>query len=315
MKSNFFGLNAKLALAVLAISGSMLTGCYESEKDDVTPPYNPPAPVYIITGSITDAETNAPINGAAIKGGITATTDANGVFKVTLTDAPAEGTDKTYSITIEATGYNSVTRSVIVTGIAKGGTAVYTVSAALTKPAGSSFNDDNVTSTVTTVKLSTKTSTFGPVEFGDIINDTEQAKSYTVTITVDTGATDLDAAGGAKNRAADFSSLQAYGDAWIKGQVGDFTKGFVPVNLDVEIQLPPLTRLIGMSINTFYATQNFNFVSAGVDPYNQNNIQSVSGYTVPMPTFESIGHDHTHGHDHGHGTGMNAGGGDMGSIQ
>ena len=39
MKSKFFSLNAKLALAVLAV-GTMFTGCYDSENGDVNKPYD-----------------------------------------------------------------------------------------------------------------------------------------------------------------------------------------------------------------------------------------------------------------------------------
>ena len=40
MKSKFFGLSAKLALAVLAV-GTTLTSCYDSENGDVNKPYTP----------------------------------------------------------------------------------------------------------------------------------------------------------------------------------------------------------------------------------------------------------------------------------
>ena len=43
MKSKFFSLNAKLALAVLAV-GTMFTGCYDSENGDVNKPYVAPDP-------------------------------------------------------------------------------------------------------------------------------------------------------------------------------------------------------------------------------------------------------------------------------
>ena len=55
MKSKFFGNGAKLALAVLAVCGTLFTSCYEkAEVDEATKP----APAkYYIAGTITDATT------------------------------------------------------------------------------------------------------------------------------------------------------------------------------------------------------------------------------------------------------------------
>ncbi len=88
--------------------------------------------------------------------------------------------------------------------------------------------------------------------------------------------------------ATDFSSLQAYGDAWIKGQVGDFTKGFQSLDMEFDIVLPPLTRLTSMSINTFYATQNFNFVTAGTDPYGNTENGTQTGILLTKEEITEV---------------------------
>ena len=59
-KSLFSGFNAKLALTVVALSGALLTGCYQDEGLDANSPggnSNPLTPVYVISGVVTDAET------------------------------------------------------------------------------------------------------------------------------------------------------------------------------------------------------------------------------------------------------------------
>ena len=75
-KSFFNGYNAKLALAVVALTGSLLTGCYKDEGLDIIDPDQSvtlPAAQYTITGTIYSAEgtilTNATV--ASDKGTVT----------------------------------------------------------------------------------------------------------------------------------------------------------------------------------------------------------------------------------------------------
>ena len=88
MKSKFFGLNAKLALAVLAV-GTMFTSCYDSENGDVTKPYVAPDAVYSFQGVVTNNITGEGVEGATIAftGAVTgtATTDAWGNYELTVT--------------------------------------------------------------------------------------------------------------------------------------------------------------------------------------------------------------------------------------
>ena len=64
MKSKFFGNGAKLALAVLAVCGTLFTSCYEkAEVDEATKP----APAkYYIAGTITDATTGQVLTTATV---------------------------------------------------------------------------------------------------------------------------------------------------------------------------------------------------------------------------------------------------------
>ena len=121
MKSKFFGNGAKLALAVLAVCGTLFTSCYEkAEVDEATKP----APAkYYIAGTITDATTGQVLTTAKVTLGgesVGATFNKEVTYK-------AEG----YSLEVSATGYYSVTRQVYLNQVSDGQTSVATVDVAL----------------------------------------------------------------------------------------------------------------------------------------------------------------------------------------
>ena len=86
MKSNVFGYSAKLALAVLAVCGTLFTSCYESEELDNTggggtvKPLDPAK--YLVAGSITNGSNGAIITNATVKVDNAPVTATNGTFSV-----------------------------------------------------------------------------------------------------------------------------------------------------------------------------------------------------------------------------------------
>ena len=126
-KSFFNGYNAKLALAVVALSGALLTGCYKDDGLDVNGPAGEmvlPDPVYTISGNVLDAETLKPIAAATVSGDATATV-VNGGFSVDVKDP------KSYNLTVKATGYEDAAVAVDVKKVNAGQSAVYTTLVAM----------------------------------------------------------------------------------------------------------------------------------------------------------------------------------------
>ncbi len=119
MKSKFFGINAKIALAALAVCG-MFTSCYEKEDVDVT---TLPDPEYFISCNITDASTGQAMTTATV------TLDGSPIDVTTKkkVDYKAEG----YTLKVSATGYYEVTRQVYLSTVAGGQTSIATVNVAL----------------------------------------------------------------------------------------------------------------------------------------------------------------------------------------
>ena len=116
MKSIFSSLNAKLALAVLAV-GTMFASCYDSENGDVTVTPTP-EPKYVISGNITDGATGKAITTAV----------------VTINDEPVDATKGyiykeynaagEYTVSVAAEGYKDVTRTIYLGETVDGGVSV-----------------------------------------------------------------------------------------------------------------------------------------------------------------------------------------------
>lgn len=109
MRSKFFGRFAKLAVAILAV-GMSLTSCYDEGAETKIIPENPDVN-YVLTGTVTDSQTFAPIVGASVTcGSLSTTTDSKGVYSLKSTNTAISG-----SVVFAATGYNSKTESVSLT--------------------------------------------------------------------------------------------------------------------------------------------------------------------------------------------------------
>lgn len=129
-KSFFNGINAKMALAIVALSGALLTGCYKDDGLDIDTPTGGavlPEATYTLNGTVIDASTmqNLKLDAAAgdyVKVNNVDATLTNGSFTVAV---KAE----TNVIAVKVKGYNGdqeFTRSVNVVPIKPGQSAVYT---------------------------------------------------------------------------------------------------------------------------------------------------------------------------------------------
>ena len=121
MKSKFFGNGAKLALAVLAVCGTLFTSCYEkAEVDQAT---KPAEAKYYIAGTITDATTGQELTTAKVTLGDKSVTSS---FNEQV-NYKAEG----YALVVSADGYYPVKRQVYLNQVSDGQTSVATVNVAL----------------------------------------------------------------------------------------------------------------------------------------------------------------------------------------
>ena len=120
MKSIFSSLNAKLALAVLAV-GTMFASCYDSENGDVTVTPKPDPAKYVIAGNLTDAATSAAVSPATTTvvvtiDGTEVTVNNDGYF--VKEDGLASGS---HVVKVSASGYDDAVRTIYLPEAADGG--------------------------------------------------------------------------------------------------------------------------------------------------------------------------------------------------
>ena len=109
MRSKFFGRFAKLAVAFLAV-GMTLTSCYDETTEKKYIPATEDVD-YVLTGTVTDSQTFAPIVGATVTcGSLNTTTDSRGVYTLKSTNTAISG-----AVTFAASGYNTATKTVNLT--------------------------------------------------------------------------------------------------------------------------------------------------------------------------------------------------------
>lgn len=293
MKSRFFGLSAKLALAVLAV-GFTFTSCYDSASDNVVVPVTPgqielPAPVYEITGYVTDFLTGSAISGATVSTPLgSASTDATGYYKV------SSGTAASGTVEISAADYQNVSLTLNITAL-KTGMASYTVNAALKK--------DGYVDGVTVNQLGTGSETTVITEgLGELVNDGD-ATTKSVVLAVKQGARWNKGVTRADNTAFLNYIKAVYGITYVG-------ENFVPTEKTYDINLAANSYVKSITVTTEYVTEGF-FMPGEAEA---NVIDRVLR-TIIDPQFVSIDHGHDHdghdGHDgHGsHGDGSNPGGG------
>ncbi len=123
-KSFLSGISAKIALSIVALSGALLTGCYQDDGLDVNG-IKLPAATYTIAGQVVDAETFEAIPTATVSGDVSASV-VNGAFSVAV-DSP-----KTYTLEVKnVAGYEDAQVNVDVKEVNAGQSAVYSTVIAL----------------------------------------------------------------------------------------------------------------------------------------------------------------------------------------
>ena len=303
MKSKFFGLNAKLALAVLAV-GTMFTSCYDSENGDVNKPYVPEPAKYVITGNVTDYETGEAISATVTVPNFTVTTDG------ATFSAVAQGLTAVTTVPVEisATGYTSVTRNVIVEPI-ETGVAVYTVNVALWNEAAIPGIEVEV------VDQNTASTTFAAssVPTVDLVNDTDEPMGASLSVNeLWTGAQILSYTAGATSTA---SNTKAIG-ATVEEVFVNYCKAYLGVDplagismdgtQDFDFTIPAHSSVFSATVETYRVDEKYTFTYEGQE-YTYL-LRRITGYGL-LPDIRSNEIYHGHGHGHGHGGDLNAGGG------
>lgn len=291
MKSKFFGLSAKLALAILAV-GATFASCYDSENGDVTKPYVPEKPKYVVSGYITDFVTGEPIVDAQIAGVVTATTGATGAYTVTVA-APVNG-----NVEISKTGYITVTRKVTMEAIGTG-MASYTVDAALIK------EGDLPGVKVTVVESDKNQNVFGADKnpLVDLVNNTNSPMNASLSFAnLQTGSRFVD---NVDTKAADPAK-----EAFIKYCQNQFGHApgdsFSTTTKKFDFVIAPLSSVKSVSVVIYGVKEQYTFPFNGEDV--MFTIERVVGHSF-VPEILSNSHYHGHGLGHGHSGDLNAGGG------
>ena len=322
MKSKFFGLNAKLALAVLAV-GTMFTSCYDSENGDVTQPYVAPNPIYTFTGTVVNDVTGAPVEGASVtlSGAATATavtTDEQGTYQFVLT--PANGITGSVNVVVangkdvqgnEFTGKTATIDNVV--AIEKGQTVIYYKNVVVNYetyiPEGLTINESVST---TTDKSEMQGHSEDEANYSaalDIINDTESPMYIMRQFEVKSGSELVkDAAeifGPANRGITDNEDAKEAIKNYIIRDLGvDPSTGFGTTIAQYEYTLAPNCALNGVTITYTFETKNYDFTYQGESVH----IQTRTILSVAFSS-EPVARDKYHGHGHSHGDEPNAGGG------
>ena len=313
MKSKFFGLNAKLALAVLAV-GTMFTSCYDSENGDVTQPYQAPDAVYTFTGTVTSQLTGKGVDGATVtfSGAVTGTvnTDATGTYQFTTTTVDAGKP----AVNIEVSGKDFEKVSTTVAGfkqIEKGQSVILftnvMVQLDIFEEEGLEFEasvglEDNEESVISSNKDSEDYD-----EGIDVANNTGITQKYTLTVTVKNGM----------KVTKDDNNIYGYGVRALP----DGMKEAVKKRIDAALGRTPSAEFgtidkvqdiylengwaIG-SVSIQYGIQTLNFDYEYDTESGNVQVQRIVSVLIDP---ELVPFEYFHGHSHGHGDDWNAGGG------
>ena len=313
MKSKFFGLNAKLALAVLAV-GTMFASCYDSENGDVTVPYQAPDPVYTFVGTVNNNATNGPVAGATVtlRGAVegTATTDEQGGYQIVHKGA-VNGT-VTVAVAAKEGEYEAASESFDVVSIEKGQSITYyknlLVNYTAYVPEGLKINVTKGMDSDDSTLQGENPDDENYIAKLDIINETNEPMTLKAKFVVKSGirvSEDTDNFYVPTKAWADaaIEDIKAY----IRGELEvlkDPTYEFDSEEKDVTIELAPRTALKRVIISYTYATRTFDFSYASESA--RVKTEEVLSVAIKPVT---VGIDHYHGHGHGHGDDLNAGGG------
>ena len=180
----FFSL--KMALAVL-VAGAAFASCSDSDAGDIYVPGTTPAgstevkvvypaPTYVVNGVVTDAATSASIEGVAVSGAVTATTDANGFFTSGAKTAPLNGV-----VTFEKAGYTTVNRTLVMveatTGVVSEAMNVVMTSGGVVAPEGEVAVIDPTAAVLLTSEAKNATA------LASLVNDSNEDKTFMLDVT------------------------------------------------------------------------------------------------------------------------------------
>lgn len=312
MKSRFFGVTAKLAIAILAV-GTMFTSCYDSENGDVSKPYKAPDAVYTFVVTVSDGITGQPVNNATVTAGSAACAGVgNGVYQAVITnDQTGTKMAGTMQISVAATAdYEAASATVNVAAI-ENGQAITCYANIIVNP--SKFIPEGLkveTSSITTSKTGYMTGDLTLVsadvkheEGLDIINTTIDPMQISKTIKVSEGVKYVEVPA-AVTRAIDvLAEIEAYINR-VEGAT--VSTQFELTDRPYTFLLPANSALQKISVQYTYEDKTFNFTYAGKDYIAETKrvVSVIFSNTVVLRDLY-----HGHGHGHGHGGELNAGGG------
>ncbi len=312
MKSNFFGVTAKLAIAILAV-GTMFTSCYDSENGDVSKPYKAPDAVYTFVVTVSDNITGKPVNGATVTAGSTPCTSVgNGVYQAVITnDQTGTKMPATMQIAVAATTeYEAPEPTTVNIAPIENGQAITCYANIIVNP--SNFVPEGLkveTSSVTTSKTGSMTG--DPTLEGDdikfekdldIINTTIDPMQVSMTIGVSEGVKYVEEP--AATKAIDvLAEIRAYINRIEGTTVGT---AFSIVDRPYTFILPVNSALQKVSVQYTYEDKTYDFTYNG-KAYSAKTRRVVSVLFSNTIVLKDLYHGH--GHGHGHGGDLNAGGG------
>ena len=293
MKSKFFGFNAKTALAILAISGSMFTSCYEKEKDDVVLPTVHPVPVYSIIGSFTDANTGNPVIVDASRvtiGGSFIKAVSGTSYSATLISDDLTSGDVTISVTAGG-NYNAASASVYVTKLARGQSATYIANIALV-PTTIEMDYTAIQIAIENVGEVRKTKTFTTEDGINLTNSGSSYKEVVRDVILDQGAT-------VTKTTSTLAALKTFADGYVDALYPTALSTF---EHSYKMPLAPQNGVETITVVTKFAKKTYVFTYGAV--IYRVNVESVTGYEFGFTvTPLAVYHGHTHGGS------LNAGGG------
>ncbi len=322
MKTKFFGISAKLALAIMAVSGALFTSCYDSVDGDVTPPPVLPDPVYSISGVVTNLATGLPVQGVTLtftpaSGTAFTAATSNGAYNASTKVAGA------YTVAVDATTAANFDikygASFSITALDKGMAGSYMQNVALEPKDYKGYNGMKINFASEAAGVYSKTFDGATESKVDIVNDGNSFLYPYFTMVVDTAARFVSTSAGLdiQPAAATPKAAPASLNDYLKRELTAIY-GKLPVNqadafatgkVTYKFEVAPLSSVKTISATTKYKQDTYTFTYDGV-AYTIV-IKAVSAYEFANTQYSNdIYHGHGgHGHGHGHGGDLNAGGG------
>lgn len=310
MKSNFFGVTAKLAIAILAV-GTMFTSCYDSENGDVSKPYKAPDAVYTFVVTVSNGITGKPVDNATVTAGSTACASVgNGVYQAVVTnDQTGTKMPATMTVSVAATNEYEKAEATVNVATIENGQAITCYANIIVNPTtyipdGLKVDASSKVGSATDNYTGDKTLEGDDIVYNeglDIINSSDDPMQVTKNIEVYIGAKYVEAP--VETKAVDvIAEIKKYIES-VEGTVGtEFGTEVRPYSF----LLPAKSALQKISVQYMYEDKTFNF-TYGDASYIAKTRRVISVIFSNTPVSTELYHGH--GHGHGHGGGVNPGGG------